>query len=159
MQERQRFQALSYQAQPVDLFQRLLPFSFTKSDRYNCSSQRKSAVGSYRAQAAFSGTFTRYIWDILDFSDTWKYLDSITRKGEGRTLHELLAWYQKHRESMPVVLQPELPMAIDVFRCEDGHPQEPSLSESVLQAVKADQLWIADRNMCTHTNLIWSCIE
>jgi hypothetical protein len=27
MQERQRFQALSYQAQPVDLFQRLLPFS------------------------------------------------------------------------------------------------------------------------------------
>ena len=50
---------------------------------------------------------------------------------------------------MPVVLQPELPMAIDVFRCEDGHPQEPSLSESVLQAVKADQLWIADRNMCT----------
>jgi hypothetical protein len=54
MQERQRFQALSYEAQPVDLFQRLLPFSFTKSDRYNCSSQRKSAVGSYRAQAAFS---------------------------------------------------------------------------------------------------------
>jgi hypothetical protein len=31
MQELQRFQALSYEAQPVDLFQRLLPFSFTKS--------------------------------------------------------------------------------------------------------------------------------
>jgi hypothetical protein len=26
-------------------------------------------------------------------------------------------------ESMPVVLDPELRMAIDVFACEDGHPQ------------------------------------
>jgi hypothetical protein len=52
-------------------------------------------------------------------------------------------------ESMPVVLDPELRMAIDVFPCEDGHAQEPSLCESVLQTVKADQLWIADHNMCT----------
>jgi predicted nucleic acid-binding Zn ribbon protein len=52
-------------------------------------------------------------------------------------------------ESMQVVLDPELRMAIEVFPCEDGHTQEPSLCESVLQTVKADQLWIADRNMCT----------
>jgi hypothetical protein len=52
-------------------------------------------------------------------------------------------------ESMPVVLDAELRMAIDVFPCEDGHSQEPSLCESVLPTVKADQLWIADRNMCT----------
>jgi len=52
-------------------------------------------------------------------------------------------------ESMPMVLDPELPMAIDVFTCEDSHVQEPSLCESVLQTVKADELWIADRNMCT----------
>lgn len=52
-------------------------------------------------------------------------------------------------ESRPMVLDPELPMAIDVFSCEDGHGQEPSLCESVLQTVKADELWIADRNMCT----------
>jgi hypothetical protein len=52
-------------------------------------------------------------------------------------------------ESMPVVLDPELRMAIDVFPCEDGHAQEPSLCESVLQTVKADELWIADHNMCT----------
>jgi hypothetical protein len=51
-------------------------------------------------------------------------------------------------ESMPVVLDLELRMAINVFPCEDGHAQEPSLCESVLQTVKADQLWIA-RNMCT----------
>jgi predicted nucleic acid-binding Zn ribbon protein len=52
-------------------------------------------------------------------------------------------------ESMPVVLDPELRMAIDVFPCEDGHAQEPSLCESVLQTVKADELWIAERKMCT----------
>jgi hypothetical protein len=40
-------------------------------------------------------------------------------------------------------------MAIDVFPCEDGHTQERSLLESVLQTVKAGELWIADRNMCT----------
>jgi len=40
-------------------------------------------------------------------------------------------------ESMPVVLDLELRMAIDVFPCEDGHAQEPSLCESVLQTVKA----------------------
>jgi len=32
-----------------------------------------------------SGTFTRYISDILDKPDSRKYLDSITRKSEGRT--------------------------------------------------------------------------
>ncbi|MEG4631762.1 hypothetical protein QUB56_19575 [Microcoleus sp. AR_TQ3_B6] len=54
-----------------------------------------------------------------------------------------------YRDSMPVVLDPELPMAIDVFPCEDGHAQESSLCEAVFQTVKADELWIADRNMCT----------
>ena len=50
---------------------------------------------------------------------------------------------------MPVVLDPDLRMAIDVFPCEDGHAQKRSLFESVLQTVKAGELWIADRNMCT----------
>ena len=52
-------------------------------------------------------------------------------------------------ESMPIVLDAELRIAIDVFPCQEGHAQEPSLCESVLQTVKADELWIADRNMCT----------
>jgi hypothetical protein len=52
-------------------------------------------------------------------------------------------------ESMPVVLDPELRITIDVFPCEDGHAEAPSLFESVLHTVKAGQLWIADRNMCT----------
>ena len=43
-------------------------------------------------------------------------------------------------ESMPVVLDPELPMAIDVFPFENGDAQEPSLCESVFPSVKADEL-------------------
>ncbi|MEZ2250367.1 transposase [Microcoleus sp.] len=56
-----------------------------------------------------------------------------------------------------VVLDPDLRMAIDVFPCEDGHAQERSLFESVLQRVKAGELWIADRNMCTQGFLFGIC--
>lgn len=48
-----------------------------------------------------------------------------------------------------VVLDPELRLAINVFACEDGHAQERSLFSEVLKTVKAGELWIADRNMCT----------
>jgi hypothetical protein len=47
------------------------------------------------------------------------------------------------------VLDPHLRMVIDVFPCEDGHAQKRSLFESVLQTVKAGELWIAEHNMCT----------
>ena len=56
-----------------------------------------------------------------------------------------------------VVLDPDLKMAIDVFPCEDGHAQERSLFESVLQRVKPGELWIADRNMCTQGFLFGIC--
>ena len=48
-----------------------------------------------------------------------------------------------------VVLDPALRLAVDIFPCEDGHAQERRLFNQVLNTVKADQLWIADRNMCT----------
>jgi len=48
-----------------------------------------------------------------------------------------------------VVLDPELRLAINVFPCEDGHAQERSLFDQVLKTVKAGELWIGDRNMCT----------
>lgn len=48
-----------------------------------------------------------------------------------------------------VVLDPELRLAINVFPCEDGHAQERSLFDEVLKTVKAGELWIGDRNMCT----------
>jgi IS4 transposase len=48
-----------------------------------------------------------------------------------------------------VVLEPEYQMASDVFCCEDGHAQERSLLDEVLDRVRARDLWMADRNFCT----------
>lgn len=48
-----------------------------------------------------------------------------------------------------VVLDPDSGLAVDLFPCEDGHAQERRLFEQVLATVAAQQLWIADRNMCT----------
>lgn len=48
-----------------------------------------------------------------------------------------------------VVFDPELDLAIDIFLCEDGHAQERSLQDNVLQTVMPKDLWVADRNFCT----------
>jgi IS4 transposase len=48
-----------------------------------------------------------------------------------------------------VVLDPRLMLATDVVLCEDGHAQERSLLDQVLERVAAKDLWIADRNFCT----------
>jgi IS4 transposase len=48
-----------------------------------------------------------------------------------------------------VVLDPRLMLATDVVLCEDGHAQERSLLDRVLEFVAAKDLWIADRNFCT----------
>lgn len=47
------------------------------------------------------------------------------------------------------VYEPAPGLVTNVFPCEDGHAQERSLFESVLQTVQADDLWIEDRNLCT----------
>jgi hypothetical protein len=48
-----------------------------------------------------------------------------------------------------VVLDPDRMLLGEVFACEDGHAQERSLLDRVLETVSADDLWIADRNFCT----------
>ena len=48
-----------------------------------------------------------------------------------------------------VVLEPETGLATDVFLTPDGHAQERSLLDDVLQSVRARDVWIADRNFCT----------
>ena len=52
-----------------------------------------------------------------------------------------------------VVLDPRLMLATDVVLCEDGHAQERSLLDRVLETVRAQDLWIDDRNFCTTTFL------
>ncbi len=48
-----------------------------------------------------------------------------------------------------VVYEPALGIPTDVFPCADGHAQERALLGAVLRTVEADDVWIADRNMCT----------
>src|SRR3982751_1552585 len=48
-----------------------------------------------------------------------------------------------------VVLDPRAMLVTDVFCCEDGHAQERSLLDEVLETIRAREVWIADRNFCT----------
>jgi IS4 transposase len=48
-----------------------------------------------------------------------------------------------------VVFDPALMLNIGVILCEDGHAQERSLLDQVLETVAEKDLWIADRNFCT----------
>lgn len=48
-----------------------------------------------------------------------------------------------------VVLDPETGLAIRAFLTPDGHAQERSLFDQVLEMVQPEEVWIADRNFCT----------
>lgn len=53
-----------------------------------------------------------------------------------------------------VVLDPALMLIRDVFPCEDGHAQERSLLDAVLQTVEERDVWMADRNFCVQSFLL-----
>lgn len=48
-----------------------------------------------------------------------------------------------------VVMSPRHDAICDYFPIEDGHAQERSVLDEVLDTIARDQLWIADRNFCT----------
>jgi IS4 transposase len=48
-----------------------------------------------------------------------------------------------------VVMDPELGLARDAFLTPDGHANERTLLDDVLQTVREQELWLADRNFCT----------
>jgi hypothetical protein len=48
-----------------------------------------------------------------------------------------------------VVLDPQAMLVTDVFPCEDGHAQERSLLDQVLETIRSGEVWVADRNFCT----------
>jgi IS4 transposase len=48
-----------------------------------------------------------------------------------------------------VVLDPQAMLVTDVFPCEDGHAQERSLLDGVLETIGEREVWIADRNFGT----------
>jgi Transposase DDE domain len=47
-----------------------------------------------------------------------------------------------------VVFEPAWQMATDIILCQDGHAQERSLLDAVLELIRAGDLWLADRNFC-----------
>jgi hypothetical protein len=49
-----------------------------------------------------------------------------------------------------VVLDPERMLIADVVPCEDGHAQERSMTQDILELVRPEDLWIKDRNFCTN---------
>jgi hypothetical protein len=46
------------------------------------------------------------------------------------------------------VFKPALQLVTNIVLCEDGHAQERSLVDPILELVKTDTLWVADRNFC-----------
>ena len=48
-----------------------------------------------------------------------------------------------------VVMSPRHDAICDYFPIEDGHAQERSAIDDVLETIRRDQLWVADRNFCT----------
>jgi hypothetical protein len=47
-----------------------------------------------------------------------------------------------------VIFDPELGIAKDVIPCDDGHAQERSLLQPVIEAIEPNDLIVADRNFC-----------
>ena len=50
-----------------------------------------------------------------------------------------------------VVYDPDTTLVTDIVACEDAHAQERSAMAPLLACAQPGQLWIADRNFCTHT--------
>jgi len=48
-----------------------------------------------------------------------------------------------------VVLDSQATLVTGVFPCEDGHAQERSPLDQVLETIRPDGVWVADRNFCT----------
>ena len=49
-----------------------------------------------------------------------------------------------------VVMDPSTGLSTEIVQTPDGHAQERSLLDDVLALVEPDDVWIADRNFCTH---------
>jgi hypothetical protein len=91
--------------------------------------------------ATFPNWLPRYRVKVLDgnhLSATEHRIDEL------RTL-----WDAPLPGKVLVVLDQVHMLAIKVFLTEDGHAQERSLFDEVLDSVEAGDLWIADRNFCT----------
>jgi hypothetical protein len=71
----------------------------------------------------------------------------------GATEHRLEPLREIGSAALPgkslVILDAQRALATEMIACEDGHAQERSLSDELLQRVRPRDLFIADRNFCT----------
>jgi hypothetical protein len=80
-----------------------------------------------------------------------------TRNADGSwmasTQHRPKALRQVRDEPMPgealVVLDPEPMLVLEMIPCEDGHAQERVQLPRLLELVRARELWLGGRNLCT----------
>jgi hypothetical protein len=79
-----------------------------------------------------------------------RILDGNHLSATERRIEELrTTWAAPLPGKVLTVLEPETGLATDVFLTPDGHAQERSLLDEVLEAVRARDVWVADRNFCT----------
>jgi hypothetical protein len=128
---------------------------FSKTAFYGKLDRIETAVA-----AAFVLDSTRHCAPLIDALDarlpSWlpgfriRLLDGNHLSATERRLAGLRdSWDAPLPGTVLVVLDPERMLATEVFLTEDGHAQERSLLDDVLQHVKAGDLWLGDRNFCT----------
>ena len=76
----------------------------------------------------------------------------------GASEHRLACLQDEAAAPLPgksmVVLDPQLRLATDIIPCEDAYTQERALLSEIVPTVNPDDVWIADRNMCTRSFLM-----
>lgn len=79
-----------------------------------------------------------------------RVLDGNHLSASERRIRELRqTWAAALPGKVLAVYEQELDLVTQVFLTPDGHAQERSLLDEVLTSVRANDLWIADRNFCT----------
>jgi len=79
-----------------------------------------------------------------------RFLDGNHLAATEHRLKELrFTWAAPLPGTVLAVLDQELMTVTDVLLTEDGHAQERSLLQDVVELVRAKDLWVADRNFCT----------
>lgn len=92
------------------------------------------------------------VWDTREITGyRTKILDGNHLSG---TEHRLKEMRRERAAALPgkslVVLDPRCRAIQDMFPIEDGHAQERSALDDVIETVEKGDLWVADRNFCTH---------
>jgi IS4 transposase len=92
------------------------------------------------------------MWDASDIAGyRTKILDG---NHLGGTEHRLKEMRRERAAALPgkslVVLDPRCRAIQDMFPIEDGHAQERSALDDVIETIEAQDLWLGDRNFCTH---------